>query len=208
MSKMKQEPNENNLYETHLRNVYGTPLFPALFTLVIAAAPEWSNLYFIIFGMVTLVLSIRVLFGYFRNKHRDWRWHALTGVITYDTLGFMCLIPFWRVLGEKLWQFVLLVILYLLCIGISHYFRKAIFEGLFLLRRTMFSKIFYTVGFALIGLNGGGTYGYARMLQEMYDYHTVMLILSGGLFPFGLWVTLGFHSLWVRVENPKYGAEP
>ncbi|WP_430784502.1 hypothetical protein VBD025_08625 [Virgibacillus flavescens] len=105
---------KENAAEKAGRNVYFSPFTPCLMGLIACAIPFWSPLYAKILAVIISLLVLRVLLGYFKQKHRDYSWHALTGVITYNLVGIFCIIPFWKVLGEATWLSILLICLYVI----------------------------------------------------------------------------------------------
>ena len=195
---------EESLADKINRNVYYSPLIPGIFGFGAIAIPNWSQLYALIWGTIMFFLILRVIIGYFKQKHRDYKWHAITGVFTYDITAFFCLVPFWRVLGEPLWLLITLLSLYVICIYLTHYFRYTVSEGIFSAKKTRFGKIYWITAFTLIGLTGGGSYGFSRALQVFQGYNTALIVITACLIPFSFIIIVGFHGLWVRVENPNY----
>ncbi len=59
-------------------------------------------------------------------------------------------------------------------------------------------------GFLFVALSGGGSYIFTRLMQNAHGYHSTMLTFSSLLFTAGIWIIVGFHSQWVRVENPEF----
>ncbi|WP_217589273.1 hypothetical protein [Lentibacillus saliphilus] len=195
---------EETLEHQIARNIYFTPVFPFIAGITFINVPEWSNFFSIICGIVMLILLIRVLIGYFQEKHMDQKWHALTVVITSDISGLFCMLLIWRVLGHPIWLLIALLSIFIICLSLSHHYRKTIAISIFNPRKTLFGKLYYILGVVIVGLAGGGTYGLARFLQLTYGQNTALLIICSMLVPFGIWLIIGFHSMWVRVENPEF----
>ncbi|GGK09339.1 hypothetical protein GCM10007063_34750 [Lentibacillus kapialis] len=205
---MKIKP-EETAAEQAARNVYMSPFIPCLVGFGAVVIPHWSSTYALIWGLILTLLILRVFLGYLKQMHRDYKWHALTGVLVYDTTAFFLFIPFWRVVGEPLWLLFVLIGIYVLCLILTHYFRYVVVEGVLSARwrKTKFGRLYWTAAFLLVTGTAGGSYGFARTLQVFQGYNTALFVISACLIPFGIIIIIGFHSLWVRVENPDYDLE-
>lgn len=201
--KIKQE---ETAAEQLARKVYIAPFIPGLMGLIACTAPEWSPLYFKIWIVIMFFLILRVVWGYFKQKHRDYSWNALTGVIVYNLTGIFCLVPFWRVLREPLWLSITFSILIIASFYLTFRYRYVLAEGVLSARwrKTRFGKVYWTMAFLIVFLSGGGSYGFARSLQVFQGYNDTLIILSACLVPIGFIIIVGFQGLWVRVENPDY----
>lgn len=206
---MKRIKQEETATEELARNVYISPLIPGIMGLVACTAPEWSPLYFKIWVVLMFFLILRVVLGYLKQKHRDYSWHALTGVFVYNLTGVFCLIPFWRILNEPLWLSISFIILFIVIFYLTFRYRHIVAEGVLSARwrKTRFGKVYWTIAFLAVILTGGGSYGFARSLQVFRGYNDTLVILSACLVPFGFIMIIGFQGLWVRVKNPNYDLE-
>ncbi|MGP4108989.1 hypothetical protein [Virgibacillus sp. L01] len=136
--------------------------------------------------------------GYLKQKHLDYKWHALTGIFVYDTTAFFFLIPFWRVVGEPLWLLLVLIGVYVLCLLLTHHFRYVVAEGVLSARwrKTLFGKVYWTVAILLVIFTAGGSYGFTRSLQVFQGYNTALFVITASLIPFNRMQSISKRKNW------------
>ncbi|TDQ37754.1 hypothetical protein EV213_112114 [Aureibacillus halotolerans] len=163
--------------------------------------PDLSIPMFWVWVTVMIVLSVWAVIGYYRKMYEFVSSNALFNVVNGDIMALFCLIPLWRVVGAHLWVGVVLLCLYFFCLVLIHVNRKMIFDGIYGKKRNSFGKIFLLLPFIIVGLSGGGSYGYSVSLQTSFGYDSSLVVMSALLGGFGFIFLVLFHCLWVKFED-------
>lgn len=189
---MPRKKTTEEITESFNKGIYSVIMFPSFFGFIGLFAPRWSPVYALIWACMMVLLIAWNIYGHIKKRHQDQRWRGLYYVIHWDITAFLMLIPFWRTLGEQAWLLVLFIVLYIICILITHRYRYTIAEGVHFHPRSKFGKTFYTIAFIVVVLSGGGTYGLSRSLQVFFGENTASVVLSGLMLPFAFIFIIAF----------------